>query len=102
MNQPNHQFFEFGPFRIDPAKRLLLRAGGSVPLPPKAFDTLLVLVQRAGELVNKDELMQQVWPGTFVEENNLNQSISLLRKALGEKRHEHRYIVTVPGRGYRF
>src|SRR5262249_39792648 len=69
---------------------------------PKAIDTLLVLVQNSGRMVGKDELMKQIWPDSFVEEANLAVNISTLRKALGEDRHEHRYIVTVPGRGYRF
>ena len=95
-------FYEFGPFRLDPVKRLLLRGSVSVPLTQKAFDTLLVLVQNSERVVNKDELMRLVWPDTIVEENNLTQSISLLRKALGESRKDHRYIVTIQGRGYRF
>ena len=95
-------FYEFGPFRLDPVKRLLLRGSVSVPLTQKAFDTLLVLVQSSERVVHKDELMRLVWPDTIVEENNLTQSISLLRKALGESRKDHKYIVTIQGRGYRF
>ena len=83
-------------------KRLLLRDGESVPLTPKAFDTLVLLVERRGQLLEKDELMKALWPDSFVEEANLTVNISALRKALGERLHEHRYIVTVPGRGYRF
>jgi DNA-binding winged helix-turn-helix (wHTH) protein/Tfp pilus assembly protein PilF len=94
--------FEFGDFLVDQSKRLLLRAGEPVPLTPKVFDTLLHLVQHSGLLVGKDELIRAVWPDTVVEENNLNQNISTLRRLLGEDRGENRYIVTVPGRGYRF
>jgi TolB-like protein/DNA-binding winged helix-turn-helix (wHTH) protein len=99
---PREHFYEFGPFRIDPTKRLLLRDGESVTLPPKAFDTLLMLVERHGEVLGKDELMKTLWPDSFVEEANLTVHISNLRKALGEHRHQHEYIVTVHGRGYRF
>jgi DNA-binding winged helix-turn-helix (wHTH) protein/TolB-like protein/tetratricopeptide (TPR) repeat protein len=95
-------FYEFGPFRVDTLKRRLLRGGEIVPLTPKAFDTLLVLVENGGRLVEKDDLMERVWPGVAVEENNLTQNISALRKALGERRGEPQYIATVPGLGYRF
>src|SRR5579872_6465088 len=91
--------YEFGPFRLDPAKRVLLRDGDPVPLTPKVFDTLLVLVQNSGQPISRDELMQAVWPDSFVEEGNLTQNISVLRKALGNR---NRYIVTIPGRGYQF
>jgi len=94
--------YEFGPFRVDPLRRLLWREGKAVPLHPKAFEVLLVLVERGGSMVEKDELMRLVWPGTAVEDNNLTRNISTLRKALGEEPDEHRYIVTIPGRGYRF
>jgi len=97
------QFYEFGPFRLDPLKRLLRRDGGEVvSLPPKAFDTLLALIEKRGEILEKDALMQALWPDSFVEEANLTVKISQLRKALGEQPQEHQYIVTVPGRGYRF
>ncbi len=96
------RFYEFGPFRVDKVKRLLSRAGEPVPLTPKAFDTLLVLVENSGELVTKDALMSELWPDTFVEEGSLTRNISALRKALGENPREHRYIVTVPGQGYSF
>jgi DNA-binding winged helix-turn-helix (wHTH) protein/tetratricopeptide (TPR) repeat protein len=102
MTQQTKHLYEFGPYRIDPSKRLLLRGGESVPLPSKAFDTLLVLVQHKETVVSKEELMTSLWPDTFVEESNLSQSIFLLRKALGETAQDHRYIVTIPGRGYRF
>src|SRR4051794_20902237 len=97
------QVYEFGGFRLDPGKRLLQRRDGTpVSLGPKAFDTLIYLVQHGGEVLDKDELMRAVWPDMAVEENNLNQNISLLRRALGEVRGEHRYIATLPGKGYQF
>jgi TolB-like protein/DNA-binding winged helix-turn-helix (wHTH) protein len=102
MSKREKQWYEFGPFRIDVAERLLLRDGQSVPLPPKAFDTLLVLAENRGHLLEKDELMERLWPDSFVEEANLPNTISLLRKALGDGNGEHRYIETVPRRGYRF
>jgi DNA-binding winged helix-turn-helix (wHTH) protein/tetratricopeptide (TPR) repeat protein len=95
-------FYEFGPFRADALKRRLLRGDEVVPLTPKAFDTLLFLVENSGRLVEKEDLMERVWPGIAVEENNLTQNISALRKALGERRGEPQYIATVPGLGYRF
>ena len=93
---------EFGSFRIDPASRRLLRDAEVVPIKSKVFDTLLLLVESAGRVVTKDQLMQAIWPDTVVEENNLTQNIYTLRKVLGERPDEHRYIVTVPGQGYRF
>jgi TolB-like protein/DNA-binding winged helix-turn-helix (wHTH) protein/Flp pilus assembly protein TadD len=83
-------------------KRRLLRDGAPVPLTPKAFDTLLALVRQRGRTVEKDDLMKKVWPGAVVEENNLNQNITALRKSLGDSRHDSRYIATIPGLGYRF
>ncbi|HWT02397.1 MAG TPA: tetratricopeptide repeat protein [Pyrinomonadaceae bacterium] len=102
MSAQREGFYEFEPFRVDAAKRRLLRDGIAQPLKPKVFDTLLVLVENSGRVVEKDELMRRVWPDTIVEENNLTQNISAIRKALGERRDEHRYVVTIPGRGYRF
>ena len=96
------QFYEFGPFRLDPEKELLLREDESVPIAPKAFQILLVLIRHNQQLVTKDDLLKTIWPDTFVEEANLSRNIFLLRKALGESPQDHRYIVTVPGRGYRF
>lgn len=96
------RFYAFGSFRLDAVKRRLLRDDHIVPLTPKAFDTLLVLVEHNRVVLEKDELIKLLWPDSFVEENNLTQNISALRKALGERPGEHRYIVTVPGRGYRF
>ena len=95
-------FYEFGPFRLDPSERVLLRAGQPVMLAPKLIDTLLALVERSGHIVEKAELMEIVWPGTFVEESNLSSSVSLLRKALGSAEDGKQYIETVPRRGYRF
>lgn len=98
--KPKH-FYEFGSFRIDVTERTLLGGGGAVvSLTPKAFDTLLLLVENCGHTLGKQELMEQVWPDQFVEENNLAQNISALRKALGEG--GGKYIETVPKRGYRF
>jgi eukaryotic-like serine/threonine-protein kinase len=102
MINKERQFYEFGPFRIDPDHRQLLRQDHPIPLQPKAFDILLVLVKNSEKVVLKDELIKTVWPDTFVEESNLSQHIFVLRKTLGEGVEEKRYIVTVPGRGYRF
>ena len=94
--------YEFGPFRLDPAERLLLRNGQTVPLAPKAFDTLLLLVENSGHLLTKDELMKHLWPETFVEEVNLAQNISAIRRALDDKNGGAHYIETVAKGGYRF
>src|ERR1700683_4279315 len=102
MASETKHLYEFGPFRVDPEKFLLLRDNRPVPLPPKAFETLLVLVRHSESVVLKDDLMKSVWPDTFVEESNLAQNIFVLRKTLAETAGDHRYIVTVPGRGYRF
>jgi TolB-like protein/tetratricopeptide (TPR) repeat protein len=102
MVRPIKYFYEFGPFRIDPAERLLLREGKSVPLTPKAFETLLALVQNSGHVLTKDKLMREVWQDTYVEEANLTQNVFTLRKVLGESRDGRQYIETVPRLGYRF
>lgn len=94
--------YEFGPFRLDPERYLLLRDGNTIQLSPKAFEILLFLVTHRGEVLKKDVIIEAIWPDTFVEESNLAQNIFLLRKALGEEKNEHRYIVTLPGVGYRF
>src|ERR1700689_5057557 len=94
--------YDFGPFRIDPEKQVLLREDHPVAITPKVFETLLVLVRHSREVVSKDELMKAVWPDAFVEEANLSQNIFVLRKALGDTPEDRRYIVTLPGRGYRF
>jgi DNA-binding winged helix-turn-helix (wHTH) protein/TolB-like protein/Tfp pilus assembly protein PilF len=98
----DRRLFAIGPFRLDPVDRLLSRDGRPVPLTPKAIDTLLVLVNRRGRLVAKDDLLREVWPDTFVEENNLAQHISTLRRVLGEGLPDGPVIETVPRRGYRF
>ncbi|HKU76818.1 MAG TPA: winged helix-turn-helix domain-containing protein, partial [Pyrinomonadaceae bacterium] len=102
MSEQKKHFYDFGPFRIDPLKRRLLRDGEVIRLTPKAFDLLLVLVEEKGKTVEKDELLDRVWPGTAVEENNLNQNITALRKSLGDSRQESQYIATISGIGYRF
>jgi DNA-binding winged helix-turn-helix (wHTH) protein/tetratricopeptide (TPR) repeat protein len=94
--------YEFGPFRLDPAERSLLRDGKAVPLTPKAFELLVLLVENRGHLLKKDELIERVWPNTFVEEANLAQNVSALRKALDDKNGGAQYIETVPKGGYRF
>ena len=83
------RLYEFGPFLLDPAERVLLREGRPVPLTPKSLDILLVLVRSEGRLLHKQDLIEAVWPDTFVEEGNLTFNISSLRKALGEDRKEH-------------
>jgi TolB-like protein/DNA-binding winged helix-turn-helix (wHTH) protein/Tfp pilus assembly protein PilF len=94
--------FEFGPFRLNPSERLLLRDQAQVRLPPKAFDALVFLVENRGRLLEKEELLRRVWPDTFVEESNLAQHISILRKALQDRDDGPRFIETVPRSGYRF
>ncbi len=102
MSKQLNQLYEFGEFQLDVAERVLKRGERPVSLTPKAFETLLVLVRRSGHLVEKDELMKQVWAEAFVEEANLARNIWTLRKALGDDEKEHRYIETVPRLGYRF
>ena len=97
-----NKFYEFPPYRVDTTEKLLLRDGERIPLTPKAFETLLILIERHGHIVEKNELMQMVWPGVAVEENNLNQNISAIRKALGENSLTQQFIETLPRRGYRF
>ena len=94
--------YQFGPFRLDQERYLLLRNGETIQLSPRAFEILLFLVTHRGEILKKETLLEAIWPDTFVEESNLAQNIFLLRKALGEEKNEHRYIVTLPGVGYRF
>lgn len=94
--------YEFEGFRVDVRRRLLTRAGQGIAVTPKAFETLLALIRGAERLMTKDELISEVWPDAFVEESNLAQNIFLLRRALGESKGEHRFIVTVPGVGYIF
>lgn len=102
MGDQSKHFYEFGRFRLNTGDRLLLRDQEIVPLTPKVFDILLTLVESSGQVVSKDGLMKRVWPDSFVEEGNLTQNISLLRKALGEGQNGHQYIETVARRGYRF
>ncbi len=103
MNEPQTNNYEFGELRVDAVKRLLLKGGGEIiPLTPKVFDLLLYLVRNTGRTIEKDELMREIWTDTIVEENNLNQNISILRRILGEKRGEHRFIATIPGHGFKF
>lgn len=102
MGSSVKNLYEFGSFQLDPPERLLLCDGHPVPMTPKAFDLLVVLVERGGHLVEKEELLKAVWPGSFVEEGNLSVTISALRKALNDDRGQHRYIETVSKRGYRF
>lgn len=102
MNVHSHYVYEFGPFRLNPQERLLLRGRSAVPLTPKVFDTLVVLVRNSGHVVSKDELMKEIWPSTNVEEANLTQNVSMLRKVLDQHHQGSSYIETVPKRGYRF
>ena len=102
MSLTEKEMYEFGPFSLDPAERIISRDGTPLPLTPKVFDTLVCLVRNRGRLLTKDELLKEVWPGTFVEEVNLAVNISTLRKTLGESPQDPRYIATVQGRGYRF
>ena len=100
---PTHpSIYSFGDFRIDSVERVLMREGELVPLTPKVFDLLLFLIQNHGHVVEKDRLMKEVWPDAFVEEGNLTQNISVLRKALGNSTNGSQYIQTIPRRGYRF
>ena len=102
MSKPICQVYEFDNFRLDARERLLWRDGELVQLPLKAVEMLLALVENRGRLVEKDELYRRVWADQIVEESNLTVQMSAIRKALGERRDHPRYIVTVPGRGYRF
>src|SRR5271168_3810039 len=102
MTQQKKRFCDFGPFRLDRQKRLLLHGPETLPLPPKAFDVLLFLIENRNRVIEKSEFMQAVWPDSFVEEGNLSQNIFLLRKTLGDGQEGQRYILTVPGVGYRF
>ena len=100
MTRDLNHFYEFGLFQLDAAERRLLREGKAVPLTPKAFDLLVVLVNRHGSLLEKNELLQPVWADSFVEENNLADNISTLRKVLGQGENGQQYIETVPNRGH--
>ena len=102
MDKHASPIYEFNGFRLIPSERLLLRNGGAVPLTHKVFDILLLLVRNRGQLVEKEEMLDAVWPEQFVEQHNLTVSMSALRKALGESPDKHEYIETVPKHGYRF
>jgi DNA-binding winged helix-turn-helix (wHTH) protein/TolB-like protein len=102
MTKPPRHCYEFGPFRVDPSERRLLRAGEVIPLTPKVFDTLLLFAENSNLLLTKDEMIKRLWPDSFVEEGNLAQNVSMLRRALGEQPDGKPYIETVPKRGYRF
>ena len=102
MSESGARFFDFAGFRLDAQARQLLRGASPVPLAPKALDVLLCLVRGRDRILTKEEILATVWPETVVEEGNLTQNISLLRKALGERQSGERLIVTISGRGYRF
>jgi DNA-binding winged helix-turn-helix (wHTH) protein len=102
VGMTQRQVFEFDDFRIDSGQFLLTKAGNSTPITPTVFRILLALLENAGQVVTKDALITYVWPDSFVEEGNLNRNISTLRKALGERPSDHRYIETIPKTGYRF
>lgn len=102
MSPETPYFYDFGGFRLDLAEKVLLRDGKFIPVTPKVFETLQVFVENAGRLIEKDELMRQIWQERFVEESNLTFNIKMLRKALGDNAAMPRFIETVPKRGYRF
>src|SRR6476659_2765363 len=102
MSTSEKHLFEFGPFRLDAKEQLLLRDGEPVPLEPKVFNTLVLLIRNSGHHIEKDELMNAVWPDTVIEEGSLTRNISTLRRVLGDGENGLRYIETVPTRGYRF
>jgi DNA-binding winged helix-turn-helix (wHTH) protein len=97
-----NRIFVFGPFRFAPGRQQLLREGAPIRIGGRAFDILMALVERPGEILSKEELIARAWPSTFVEEGNLKVQIAALRKALGDGHAEPKYIVTTNGRGYRF
>src|SRR5580704_11740116 len=99
---PLKDVYEFGPFRLDPTRRLLSRNGELVPLYPKLFEVLLTLVEDAGKVHDKEELLRRAWPDTHVGQNSLTKAISALRRVLGEGPADHGYILTAPERGYAF
>ena len=102
MSEQSTHLYEFGPYRLDPERRTLLRGDQVVPLTPKTLETLIALVEKSGRVIAKEELLQKVWPGALVEEANLAVNISTIRKALGDRPEGGQYIETVPRRGYRF
>lgn len=102
MGGPDDKLYAFGPFVADPVTGTLRQDGAHVTLTLKSFEVLLVLIERRGQVVDKDVLLKLVWPDTIVEENNLARHISTLRKVLNDHPQDHQFIVTIPGRGYRF
>jgi Tol biopolymer transport system component/DNA-binding winged helix-turn-helix (wHTH) protein len=102
MDKPNRPLYEFGPFRLDAQAHLLYRGERAVPLTPKVFDTLLVLVEHRGQVLTKEALLQAIWPDSLVEESSLSQNIFLLRRMLKEDGDDRTFIETIPRRGYRF
>lgn len=102
MSLKTQDFYNFGDFRLDRAERILTRDGDVISITPKVFETLLVLIENAGRIIEKEELMQMIWQDRFVEESNLTFNIGMLRKALGDDAAKPRYVETVPRRGYRF
>src|SRR4029079_6452348 len=103
MRTPPANLYEFGDFQLDIAKRRLLRLDGTpIHLTPRVFDTLLYMVEHTDSVLDHERIMEAVWPDSIVEENNLAQAISKLRQVFGETPGSHSYIVTIPGRGYRF
>ena len=102
MTEEKRTTYCFGDFTVDAHRRVLLRQGEAVQMSPKAFDLLLALIESEGRELSKDELMSRIWADQIVEDANLTVAMAHLRKALGEKARDHRFIVTIPGRGYRF
>jgi len=102
VRTPDEGRYRFGPFLLDPAERSLTRDGAPVALTHRVFETLMVLVRNPGQMVSKDELMEAIWPGRYMEEGSLKQAIFTLRKALSGETDDTQYIVTAPGRGYSF
>src|ERR1700684_2227655 len=102
MSGKTEGIFQFGEFQVDALARSLRRGGTAITLNYRAFDVLFYFVQNPGKALTRDELLKNVWPDTFVDEHSLEQSISVLRRALAEKPGDNRYIVTLPGRGYQF
>src|ERR1041384_2720706 len=102
MPHSDNLYYQFGPYQFDLSNRILTRHGETIPLTHKATEILIMLISNAGQVVEKDELLKQVWRDTFVEEANLTQNIFMLRRALGDDRTDSKYIETVARRGYRF
>src|SRR5580704_10338695 len=102
VKAPDEGQYRFGPFLLDPRERVLSRDGSTVPLTHRLFETLLAFVRAPGRVLTKDELMEAVWPGRYMEEASLKQAIFTLRKALSDSGDDAKYIVTAPGRGYSF